>query len=403
MLRLFISILLLFSLGGCASVDQALYDVSTSVSSVDRITGTRSLNFADRQAQIAKSNSQIEQLISTANSENIQLNEAIDQEAYKRLVKIFERVHQVSHFRDEEWNILMIPDEEFNAFVNGGTYVVVNYGLMKQAENDDEIAAVIGHEIAHVAGNHVYERNSHLLVASLKGSKSASRDTFQAAYTHKNEEEADKVGILYATLAGYDPYAAAKLWKRMRDNEGDYSRAVNSHPINGERAKKAEELAGIYEVYYQPGTINSDYALALDSNPVFGRPPEDMSASLAPGQGGGFLALLEVTLDGVAKHYEAKAEEERQKLQAQRVSFTEQDIKWIDFTPIDSKAIRIKAQHSGYNQLKDLTIVGIVDNEKAVKIIEKYISPGEIFEFDLEFKNPDISKLKIGITHVEWI
>ena len=82
----------------------------------------------------------------------------------------------------------------------GGTYIFVNKGFMDDVKDDDELAAVVGHEIAHVTANHLGEQSSYTMAAMLRGSKGVKKESFQAAFTFKSEEEADEVGTLYATL-----------------------------------------------------------------------------------------------------------------------------------------------------------------------------------------------------------
>jgi len=355
MFRAFIYLVFCVSLIGCESVDKALYEVSQGISSVDRISGERNLNLASRQSQILKSNAEINQLIQQAEAENLPLNEKVDPDGYNRLLKIFKRVHAVSHMKGEDWNLLLIPDNSFNAFVNGGTYVVVNKGLLDKVESDDEIAAILGHELAHVAANHVYEMQSHLTIANLKGSRSASRNTFHSAFTHKNEEEADEVGILYATLAGYDPYAASRLWKRMHDNEGDFSRVIVSHPINSERYERANELAHIYKRYYLASKVNPAAEEVLHNNPVFGHTAEYISAP-ASGHGGGLLAFLEVAGKGLEQHYEAKAEEMRQESRVNKINRVEKSILFLDKKIQDSNTLILKAQYNWSTPIIESTL-----------------------------------------------
>ena len=100
---------------------------------------------------------------------------------------------------------------------------------------DDELAAVLGHEIAHVAANHRYENSKDLIMltqALMKGDTDASIE-----YAHKanDEAEADRIGILYAALAGYDPYAASGVWGRLaRGNRSPWS-YFRTHPSESDR------------------------------------------------------------------------------------------------------------------------------------------------------------------------
>ena len=95
-----------------------------------------------------------------------------------RVSRIAERVLAVSHLRNERWSFVLVNDPEFNAFVTGGSVLFINRGAVENHSND-EIAAIIGHEIAHVTANHRFERKSHLDTAKITGSKSARREWFQ--------------------------------------------------------------------------------------------------------------------------------------------------------------------------------------------------------------------------------
>src|SRR5690606_35041413 len=119
---------------------------------------------------------------------------------------------------------------------------------------------------------------------------------------------------------GYDPYAAARLWKRMYDDRGDFGAMVSDHPVTSERYKSAMELARRYEQYVVPGQINPQHAeiLASMAGGAGQRP--------APGAGGGVLAILETTLGALGKHSEAKAEEAEGKQDRQFISYVRQSI-----------------------------------------------------------------------------
>ena len=172
--------LCLFLLAGCSSIDKALYDLTNSVTSVDRVTGEREVNLYSRASQIQKSDQQTEQLIAqTYTNQGKPINEQLDMDGYKRVQEIFRKIHLVSHMRDEDWQVVLIPEDSFNAFVTGGTYVIVHKGLIDELKSDDELAYVIGHEIAHVAANHVYESQTYNIGAMLAGSKSAKRSSFE--------------------------------------------------------------------------------------------------------------------------------------------------------------------------------------------------------------------------------
>ncbi len=145
-------------LSGCQvlqSIDKGLYDVAEAVTETDRVTGQRALSTANRSQQIAQGNQYVEKMLQDERKKGRRVDAALDARQYQRLVRIFDRIHPVSHLRQERWKPVLIDRDSFNAFTTGGTYIVVHLGLMKQL-NDAEVAAVVGHEIATV--------NLHLLM-----------------------------------------------------------------------------------------------------------------------------------------------------------------------------------------------------------------------------------------------
>lgn len=333
-LSIFIAMIALAVMGSCAAVDRGLYDVGNSISSVNRVTGQRNLNFYSRPAQINQGNQATEQFLQQNYvSKGKKINADLDAKQFARLQTIFNRVHSVSHMKDEKWQVVLIPEDSFNAFVTGGTYVVVHQGLMNSAQSDDEIAAVMGHEIAHVAADHVFQTQSHSIGAALAGSKSVGRDSFQAAFSHENESEADSVGLLYAALAGYDPMAAVTLWERMGRQQGIFGVRFRSHPVSTERAAMNKELARIYRAYYSKGKINPDHVAILRDNPVFGYRETQGTA----GEGGGLMALLETTAVAFQNQNRAKAEAQRQA----------QSIELIRYVQANTRVLERRVQEGG--------------------------------------------------------
>lgn len=158
-----------------------------------------------------------------------------------------------------------------NAWCAPGGKMMVYEGLFSEKEglvqrnSDDELAAVLGHEISHATCRHVVEtmsKNSSFLfigqvieVLLVRSGASKTGDIFNEiftqgmkiyapAYSRKNESEADRVGILYMAKAGFDPRAAVALWKRAAAKSGKHDKTsiYASHPANGERAKNLEAV-----------------------------------------------------------------------------------------------------------------------------------------------------------------
>ncbi len=133
-----------------------------------------------------------------------------------------------------QWEFVLFDSPDtINAFALPGGKVGVYSGLLKVAESDDELAIVMGHEIAHVTSRHGAERMSQGMVAGLLGvavgaatNDSRNRDLWRIAYgvgaagmqlkySRNNESEADYIGLRYAAKAGYDPRVAINFWRKM--------------------------------------------------------------------------------------------------------------------------------------------------------------------------------------------
>jgi predicted Zn-dependent protease len=148
-----------------------------------------------------------------------------------------------------------------NAFALPGGKVGIYTGLLDLVESDDEIAIVMGHEIAHVTSRHGAERMSQNIGAAfgalgvgLATNNSSNRDAWRLAYgaaavgtilaySRKHESEADFIGIRYAAKAGYDPRAAISFWQKMAA-AGTPSKLpvfLSTHPSHDRRIRELRE------------------------------------------------------------------------------------------------------------------------------------------------------------------
>jgi metalloendopeptidase OMA1, mitochondrial len=172
---------------------------------------------------------------------------------------------------DAQWEFVIFNDDAtVNAFALPGGKVGVYTGLIKLASSDDEIAIVIGHEIAHVTSRHGGERMSQAMLAQGLGSGldayAADKKYGQLAatafglgaqgvllkYSRDQETEADVIGLRFAAGAGYDPRAAAAFWRKMQAKSGgkETFKWLSTHPPSSERIARLEEIApGLMPVY----------------------------------------------------------------------------------------------------------------------------------------------------------
>jgi len=150
-------------------------------------------------------------------------------------------------YGDLAWEVVVFDDETINAFAMPGGKVGVFTGILKVADTPDALAAVIGHEIAHLTSNHVMERakrQSRTELGVLLGNAATGMgDILRTGaalgltlpYGRKQESEADVVGLEYMAKAGYDPRAAIYLWKNMSSARQSPPEFLSTHPSDDRR------------------------------------------------------------------------------------------------------------------------------------------------------------------------
>lgn len=164
--------------------------------------------------------------------------------------------------RNWDWSMKVIDDPEtVNAWCMAGGRMAVYTGLLAKVDpSDDELAQVIGHEIAHALANHTAEKMSVALASSLgvvaisiasdkpyvaTAASAAALLAVQLPNSRTAESEADRIGIELAARAGYDPRAAVSLWKKMEAaSDGAPPQFLSTHPSAGSRQERLGDLAG---------------------------------------------------------------------------------------------------------------------------------------------------------------
>ncbi len=162
-----------------------------------------------------------------------------------------------------EWEFAVFDSAEVNAFVLPGGKVGFFRGLMESAQSDDEIAAVMGHEIGHIEARHSNERMSQQLALEIGVSLAAaalSEEYGQNAeaiagalgagvlygvvlpYSRLQELEADRLGLGLMRNASFDPQGALSFWRRMSGDGVDAIEWMSTHPAD---ARRLEALAAL--------------------------------------------------------------------------------------------------------------------------------------------------------------
>lgn len=175
----------------------------------------------------------------------------------QKVAKVVERLLPNSGLSHQEWVVHVINDpEQRNAFVLPGGKVFVYTGMIDFAQDDDTLAAVLGHEIAHNVCHHTAEKMSDsITIMLLAGVLAYSFDIsgglvhyiFQYIYNlpqgRLQEAEADEVGLSMMAQSCFDPNAAYRLWKRMENKDKDHiPQFLSTHPSHKNRSTRIQEL-----------------------------------------------------------------------------------------------------------------------------------------------------------------
>ena len=209
---------------------------------------------------------QIIQLSSISDRQEVELGKQINQELIKSgqakiyrnralsnyINNIGQQLARTSSRPDTPYTFQVVDDKSINAFATMGGYVYINTGLILKADNEAELASVIGHEIGHIVGRHAIKQMRETAIAQGVLS-TAGLDTSQAvqigvelALTRRNsrqdELEADRFGLENLTKAGYAPSGMLGFMQKLLAAGGSSAPTfLSTHPATSERIKLLEQ------------------------------------------------------------------------------------------------------------------------------------------------------------------
>jgi predicted Zn-dependent protease len=257
----------------------------------DAVTGKKVFNYYSMDQEVKMGQSTLKSNTEALEKKGVQVNQ--NSEKLAQIERIMRDIAAVSDLPDLPYNVTLYHTNIVNAAAAPGGSMFVFEGLYNSDEalvhDEDELAAVMSHEIAHVTSRHVTERLSTLIPLGvlteigamildannedgwadfLRIGVGAGTLIYIPSYTRKNEYEADRIGIRYMAKAGYDPRAAPRIWKRVTEKTGKKDKAsiFATHPSNWDRYRELERLlpqaledyrkaTGKYPDGYVPGKV----------------------------------------------------------------------------------------------------------------------------------------------------
>lgn len=228
------------------------------------VTGRQQLSLVPNAEIIPMANQQYDSVVQTAKLSTNQQQTAMIKNVGSRIQRAVERYMAENNASEElagfQWEFNLIDDPKtVNAWCMPGGKVAFYTGIMPICQNEAGVAVVMGHEIAHAVANHARERMSQGMVANgllgTLGTALGQNPTltkqlfFQAVgvgaqvgmlrFSRQHESEADRIGLIFMAMAGYDPHEAPRFWERMSSQSGGGAPPewLSTHPSHGTRIK----------------------------------------------------------------------------------------------------------------------------------------------------------------------
>lgn len=236
-----------------------------SACSQNALTGKQQLAFIPESELQALSISQYEaflkshKVLSSQINKNANVVKRVGEDVTRAVRKFYDSTGNQTALSNYRWEYNLVEDASLNAWCLPGGKIVVYTGILPVTINENALAVVMGHEVSHALLQHGNQRMSSSMIRELGGltlsialanKPNQTRDLFMDAYgigseigvmlpfSRKQELEADRYGLLWAAMAGYDPAEAIPFWARMsasRNNADVPPVFLSTHPSDAAR------------------------------------------------------------------------------------------------------------------------------------------------------------------------
>ncbi len=251
----------LLFLAGCSSVP---------------LTGRKQVLLVSDQEVLSSSLTQYNDYIKSATKSTDKAKSAMVTRVGQKIAAATEQYLRANGMADEvknfAWEFNLVKDTQVNAFCMPGGKIVVYEGLLPLVASDDELAVVLGHEVAHAVAKHSNERMSQqlmaqygaaLLGAAVNNKSQAVQQVASTVYgigaqygvmlpfSRKHESEADYMGLVFMTMAGYNPDVAINFWQKMSAGGGSTPEFMSTHPSDATRIADIRKALPEIKAKYQ--------------------------------------------------------------------------------------------------------------------------------------------------------
>lgn len=240
------------------------------------VTGRKHNLLVTDQQVLSLSNQEYQKFMQSAKLSTDATNTAMVKRVGQRLAAAVES-YLISHGAADEvknfsWSFNLVQSKEANAFCMPGGKIVVYEGLLSYTQNEPSLAIVLGHEIAHAVAKHSAEQMSKQIRqqyatqgVNILGSVLGAGDLTNVAtgimqqgfsfanlkYSRNDESEADRMGLVFAAMAGYNPQEAIPFWKRMSQGNNNTNDFLSDHPSDAKRIAALQQEMPEALRYYQ--------------------------------------------------------------------------------------------------------------------------------------------------------
>ena len=241
------------------------------------ITGRKQLNIIPDSQLYPTSFTQYDEFLKTAklstNTAQVNLVKKVGNNIKTAVEKYMKEKKLSKQLKNYEWEFNLVEDNTVNAWCMPGGKVVFYTGILPITQDETGLAVVMGHEIAHAIAEHGGERMSQALLQqmggiglsiALKDKPQETQNLWLTAYgagsqvgvmlpfSRLHEGEADKLGLIFMAIAGYNPNVAVSFWQRMAKNKGaNVPEFLSTHPSDKTRIEKLKEFMPEALKYYK--------------------------------------------------------------------------------------------------------------------------------------------------------